>query len=936
MELPIKGASNSGDRMYEQLDISLSQNIAPNCVRPAGERTARDSYEANFAHRLFEEQAARAPHQLAVICNGRELTYGELNGRANRLALRLRSMGVGRNTLVAISVERSLEMVVAILGVLKAGGAYAPLDPAYPKERLAFMIGDSQPSILLTQSHLAADLPVCEAQRLFLDADPEVTSIGTSENPCGPQQANDLAYLIYTSGSTGKPKGVMISHGNLGHYVRSMKTAVGLTASDLYLHTASISFSSSVRQLMLPLSVGAGVVVATTDEIRDPLALFTMIKRLGVTVIDVVPSYWRSCIEVLRALPQASRDELLANRLRLILSASEPLLSDVPRAWRFDFGHQAHLINMLGQTETTGIVAAHPIVPDQENKVNMVPIGKPIDDVRIYLLDDQLRPARDGASGEICIGGPTVGLGYLNQPEIAAQKFVDDPFSETSDGRLYRTGDLGRRRADGTLEYQGRIDNQVKIRGHRVEPAEAEAALLEHPSTREAAVIARQDRPGDFRLVAYVAPQKVSAPSIAGHERYRLPNNMAVVHQNKHETDFFYQQLFIDQTNFKHGISLADNACVFDVGANIGLFTLFVQQVCKNARVYAFEPIPAVFESLTINTSLYCNHVELFQCGLAEQAKDIEFTFYPNSTSQSGRYGDETDEREVLRSIIANTKQANGDSAQPVSQYLDELVETRVNSEKVVCHLRTLSEIIKEERIERIDLLKIDVEKSEADVLAGIADNDWHRIQQIVIEAHDIDGQLDRLIDLLQRHGYSVIAEQDHYLKGSNLYNVYATRRGLKTTSAEKSVSYPVPILEDNILAAGELRRHLQTKLPEYLIPAEFVLLENLPRSPNGKIDRQALKSVDQRQAAEGEAFVAPNSPVEEELARIWSEVLRRDSISVHDNFFDLGGDSILVTRIVARAARSGLRLIPKHIFKHQTIVELAAALATSGEVVSG
>jgi amino acid adenylation domain-containing protein/FkbM family methyltransferase len=918
--------------MAQEFNTGLIQGIVESALTSGFEPAANYSRAAKDALRLFEEHALRTPDQQAVACQGRELTYGDLNARAARLATHLRSNGVGPNTLVAISFERSVEMVLGILGVLKAGGAYVPLDPAYPKERLEFMIADSQPAIYLTQSNLVSRLPNFAAPIVLLDPASFATSKGV-QGDTGPQYcATDLAYVIYTSGSTGKPKGVMITHGNLGHYVQSMQIATGVDASDVYLHTASISFSSSVRQLMLPLSVGASIVIATADEIANPVELFTTIKQRGVTVIDLVPSYWRSCIDALSTLPAAARSELLANELRLILSASEPLQSDVPRAWRFELKHQAQLINMLGQTETSGIVATHPIEPSKQDRAGVLPLGRSINDVRIYLLDAQMQPVAEGEAGEICIGGPTVGCGYLNYPELTAEKFPCDPFADNSDARLYRTGDLGKLAADGTLEFQGRIDNQVKIRGHRVEPAETDGALLEHRGVREAAVIVGENQSGNSRLVAYVAPHKVAATTIGGRERYRLPNNMAVVQQNKHETDFFYQQIFADQTNFKHGISLHDGACVFDVGANIGFFTLFVQQIWKNVRVYAFEPIPAIFETLQANTSLYGSSngadAKLFQCGLAEESKEVEFTFYPNSTSQSGRYGDETDERAVLRSIIENVKPETSNDGEQTEQYLDALVESRVSGEKIVCQLRTLSQIICEENVECIDLLKIDVEKSEADVLAGIASDDWKKIRQIVIEAHDVDGQLARITQLLSSQGYSVIAEQDEYLSGSSLYNVYATRPQTNSTTAAHGAPYAVPMLDDTILTCSDLRRHLQTKLPEYLVPAEINLVDSLPRLPNGKVDRQALKLIDRPPLASSKDFAAPISPVEEQLTQIWSDVLKCDEVSTSDNFFDLGGDSILVMQIVSRAARAGMRLTPKLIFKHQTIAALAMTLA--------
>ena len=917
--------------MSQELRAGSIADVGVAATLSNGLNSASNGTALQQAHQLFEAHAARTPDQLAVSCLDRELSYGELNARADQLAADLRSRGVGPNTLVAISLERSLEMVITILAVMKAGAAYLALDPAYPQERLGFMITDSQPAIRLTNSNLLGRLPACDVPTLLLDAVSLPASEGSNEKVDSQDCRSDLAYVIYTSGSTGKPKGVMISRENLAHYVRSMQTATGVNASDVYLHTASISFSSSVRQLMLPLSVGATVVVATTDEIANPVELFTTIKQRGVTVIDLVPSYWRSCVNVLESLSTKVRAELLTNNLRLILSASEPLLTDVPRAWRFEFDQQAQLLNMLGQTETTGIVATYAIEPTEDDCVSVVPLGKPINEVRIYLLDEQLRPVADGEAGEICIGGPTVGLGYLGHPELTAEKFPLDPFTVGSGNRLYRTGDLGRLTADGTLEFQGRIDNQTKIRGHRVEPVETESAVLEHKGVREVVVIASEDQPGNTRLIAYVAPHDLAAPAVDGRERYKLPNNMAVVQQNKHETDFFYQQIFVDQTNFKHGITLHDGACVFDVGANIGFFTLFVEQIWQNVRVFAFEPIPTIFETLRVNASLYGKphgaETKLFQCGLAEESGAVEFTFYPNSTSQSGRYGDEADEREVLRSIIGNVKpEAEGQN----DQYLDALVESRVNGEKVVCQLRTLSEIIRAEAIARIDLLKIDVEKSELDVLAGIAADDWEKIQQIVIEAHDVDGHLARLVQLLGDRGYQVVAEQDDYLNGSSLYNVYATRLQTAAKVAVSGAPYKVPTVTDSIISVGGLRRYLQAKLPDYLVPAEIVLVENLPRLPNGKVDRQALNRIEWEPSRPSEDFVAPLSPVEEQLAQIWSDVLRREAVSTDDNFFDLGGDSILVMQIVARAARAGLRLTPRLIFKHQTIAELATTLAAA------
>ncbi|MDQ2922122.1 MAG: amino acid adenylation domain-containing protein, partial [Acidobacteriota bacterium] len=766
------------------MKLERTTNSSPNIgLLEADVETAapvRQGRDDLFAHQLFEEWARRTPCRTAVQARNRRLSFGELNERANQLAHYLRSRGAGTETLVGISLERSVEMAVAIFGVLKAGAAYLPLDPTYPRERLSFMRADARPRFLIIQEGIGSDTEDSDLNVIKIDRDWSLIDRERKTEPeiiVGP---DNLAYVIHTSGSTGNPKGVMITHGNLGHYVQSLPGSVEVSDSDVYLHTASISFSSSVRQLMFPLSLGAEVIIATVDDIADPLALFKLIKERGVTAIDIVPSYWRACNHALGELAAAERDALLDNRLRLVLSASEPLYSETVRDWR-KFGHPARLVNMFGQTETAGIVFTHSIRDVEEGLI--VPVGRPIANTQVYVLNSRLQQVAAGETGELHVGGTGVGRGYLNHAELTAEKFVQDAFSSNPSARLYKTGDLGRIGADGAIEFLGRIDDQVKIRGHRVEPGEIETVLRKHPSVRDAIVV--PDNSNGQSLIAYVVAEHINASTISGLERYQLPNGMGIVQLNEHETDFFYQQIFADQTNFRYGITLGKGDCVFDVGANIGLFTLFAHQVCPSVNVFAFEPIPEIFKALEINVSLHGNGAKLFNCGLAEREQIAEFVFYPNSTSQSGRYADEADERKVLRTIIDNVKGYDTKNAGKVGQneLLDEIVEQRVQGERVVCTLKTLSQVIREQGVERIDLLKIDVEKSELDVLGGIEESDWPKIKQIVIEAHDANGQVAEMTQLLREHGFDCIAEQDSYLRGSSLYNLYASRNSLLATN---------------------------------------------------------------------------------------------------------------------------------------------------------
>ncbi|HEX6188588.1 MAG TPA: amino acid adenylation domain-containing protein [Pyrinomonadaceae bacterium] len=451
---------------------------------------------------LFEQQTTQNPAKVAVIAGDESLTYAELNERANQLARHLRSCGIGRESLVGICIDRSLEMAIGIAGILKSGGAYLPLDPDYPKDRLAFMVGDAKPPVIVSKSSLVDAFANSESRVVLLDDSATLTTLPTDNLPDQPQPS-DLAYVIYTSGSTGQPKGVMIEHGNLANYLLALNHELGVSSDDVYLHLASIAFSSSRRQLMLPLAQGATVMIADSNERKDPLKLFQTIKACGVTVMDAVPSFWRNCTTILQEFDEEERRGLLANKLRLMLSASEPLTSDIPRTWAKDFQHPARHVHMFGQTETAGIVCVNEIAI--ENDDERVPIGRPIANTEIRIVDENMKSCPPGEAGELLIGGAGVGRGYLNRPELSSERFITN-----DDKRFYRTGDFARLRRDGMLEFAGRRDQQIKIRGFRVELAEVETALAAHPELRECVVVAKADAHGSTRLIAYFAPRSGS------------------------------------------------------------------------------------------------------------------------------------------------------------------------------------------------------------------------------------------------------------------------------------------------------------------------------------------------------------------------------------------------------------------------------------------
>jgi amino acid adenylation domain-containing protein len=457
-------------------------------------RTAAEYPRQVLLHQLFEQQAVQQPQAVAVRCEGHSLSYAALNARANHLARRLRALGVGPDARVGILLERSEAMIVALLATLKAGGAYVPLDPAYPDARLEHMLRDCMPVTVLTEASLAGRLPGRQAQLLVPDADPACDEGNLAAAELGLTE-NHLAYVIYTSGSTGQPKGVMNEHRGIVNRIRWMQQAYQLGAHDVVLQKTPFSFDVSVWEFFWPLMAGAQLVMARPDGHKDPSYLSGLIRDTGVTTLHFVPSM----LQVF--LNHGEAAAACAGVARVICSGEE---LPAPLARQFlALLPQVGLHNLYGPTEAAVDVTAWTCTAGDQ--AASVPIGKPIANTRIYLLDERLRPTPAGVSGEIYIGGVQVARGYLNQPALSEQRFLADPFVEG--GRMYRTGDLGRWRDDGAIDYLGRNDFQVKIRGFRIEPGEIGAQLAAIAGVREAVVVARADGPGGQRLVAYIVAE---------------------------------------------------------------------------------------------------------------------------------------------------------------------------------------------------------------------------------------------------------------------------------------------------------------------------------------------------------------------------------------------------------------------------------------------
>jgi amino acid adenylation domain-containing protein len=462
---------------------------------------------------LFEEQVERTPGALAVVFAEQQLSYRELNERANQLAHYLQTLGVVPEQIVGIMMNRSLEMVISVLAVLKAGAAYLPLDPEYPQERLSFMLNDADAKALLTQSKLAEHLPQSEAFVIAVDQSEEIRHQSV-ENPTREVSAENLAYVIYTSGSTGKPKGVQVQHRGVSNVIAASIERLEVGTSSRVLQAASLSFDASVLEIFSALLSGACLILVDRETLMSNSLLSQLMRNQAITFI---------------ASPPSRLDTITDNEfpdLRTIIVGGESCSSETAARW----SGGRRFFNAYAPTETT---IYSTLFECSEMSTQSPPVGKPIANTEVYLLDEHLNPVPVGARGELYIGGMGIARGYLNRPELTAERFIPHPFSTEPGERLYRTGDLARYLPDGNIQFIGRVDQQVKLRGLRIELGEIETALSQHPEVRETVVILREDRPGDKRLIAYLVMKPsedeetlVTASQWRQYLKERLPEYM--------------------------------------------------------------------------------------------------------------------------------------------------------------------------------------------------------------------------------------------------------------------------------------------------------------------------------------------------------------------------------------------------------------------------
>ncbi|MEU7004576.1 amino acid adenylation domain-containing protein [Nonomuraea sp. NPDC046570] len=790
--------------------------------------------DAPLAHRCvvaaFEAHAAATPHAPAVTGGGRSLDYGELNARANRLAHRLRALGAGPETLVGLWAERGTDAVIGVLGIVKVGAAYLPLDPTYPADRLEYILADSACSLLVVQKGLVPPA-VGDAQVIDLDSDAD-----PAEDPGAPGIAvheDNLAYVIYTSGSTGQPKGVAVTHRGLAN-MAAQATGFGIGPGSRVLQYASLCFDASVLEMWFTWFAGAELVIATGligDELGEELAASAITHALLVpSVLGTVPH---------RALPH----------LQTLFIGAEAATPELVNRW----APGRRLVNLYGPTEGTVNVTAQ-LCPDHVSATP--PIGTPIANTQVYLLDAGLAPVPVGVPGEIYAAGAGLTRGYTGKPALTATRLVANPYGPPG-SRLYRTGDLGRYLPDGSIEFLGRSDNQVKLNGLRIELGEVESVLAAHPHVRQSAVTVCEGPSGQRRLVAYIVPERADDDEHAEAHLRDCRQEFDKRHREglpwpPHEhTSALAQRILAHQP-----------ARVLEIGCGEGL--LLRQLLAEDRRYTATDFAIAAVDRLRFAPDLVGRE---------------NLTVAVREASDFTGLADRSFDTVVLDSVVGHF---------PNTAHL----------EKVLTGAMAL--------VDDDGLL----------ALGDLAAPDTADPDELAVA-------LDYFTSHLARSPR--VADVEVIAAGSQRYHVLLrTRAGADTAAApvpEGMATDPLRRRQERTYVA-ELRRHARERLPDYMIPSSFTVMDGLPLSPSGKIDQRALPDPEPVMATVSEA---PRSPRQKFLCELFAEALGRDVVGVDDNFFELGGHSLLAIRLVNQIrAAMGVRLSLRELFLWPTPAGLA------------
>jgi amino acid adenylation domain-containing protein len=993
---------------------------------------------------LFELQVNRTPDNVAAIFEGRELTYSDLNRRANQLAHRLQALGVGPETLVGICVERSLEMIIGILGILKAGGGYLPLDASYPQSRLAFMLEDARVSVLLTQEKLAPQLPANDATVICLDSDWSSIASEPAENPrrrTGPQ---NVAYVIYTSGSTGKPKGCQIEHRNLIHYLDwANKYYFQNSGEGNFPLFSSLSFDLTVTSAFLPLLRGRTIQVFSQNTEIAQILKEIFAASSAIDCVKLTPSH----VSLLQDL------DLRNSSVRIAIVGGEALTLRHVRLLE-KLNPEMRIFNEYGPTEATVGCVVTRVSSDQQR----ILIGKPIQDTSVYLLDDVRNLVPVGVIGEMYIGGPGVARGYLNRPELTAERFITDPFSADSAARLYKTGDLARFLPDGNVEYLGRIDEQVKIRGFRVELGEIEMTLDSHPGIRQSVVVAREDHAGDKRLVAYLVPEadytasepeetlaleQVSQWTETFDESYQEGVDAIEATFNITGWKSSYTGQQIDSGEMRAWVETTVDRIrslrperVLEVGCGTGLLLFRLAPGCE--RYYGVDISQTALKFLQKHLSrpdLNVHHVILKRRAAHELDRELEpgglttvvlnsvVQYFPDldyftgvidhavksvgadgavfigdlrsfplleafHTSVQMYQSPDTMSCSHVRQRIRSKMRQEGEllidpaffvalqqSNPAISRVEIQLKRGRTHNELTLFRYDVTLHIggspVSSAECEWLDWKKHGLTITQLRALLqetspetlGLTNVPNARLRAVcdavrILSSDDEPATVGELRAALQESEATAVEPEDLWSIEQDLpYKVELRpssvgadgcldalfRRTDARGATEPSTMVRFPGQTDVIWGTyansplqqratskliPQVRVWLDGKLPEYMRPSAYLLLDSLPLTTNGKVNRRALPAPDDLRPEGDREYVAPSSPSEELVGGIIAEVLGIDRVGALDDFFDLGGHSLSAVQVISRIRRAfQIELSVQALFESPTVAGLVSII---------
>jgi amino acid adenylation domain-containing protein len=911
-----------GEEPWGRIDLLLTP-VEQLTVRAAVNATAAPEPTA-LLHTLFAEQVEERRAERAVFCSDVELTYGDLDRRANQVGRRLRELGARPNHLVAVVMEKGWEQVVAVLGILRSGAAYLPIDPGLPAERFRYLLEQAEVELALTQALPGVELSwPAGVRHLRVDGEEEFLSADTAELPTV-QSPDDLAYVIFTSGTTGLPKGVMIDHRGAVNTILDVNQRFGVGPEDRVLALSALSFDLSVYDVFGILAAGGAIVFPEPSAAREPGRWIELMERHQVTL-------WNSVPALLKMLVDYAGETPVTAPVRLVLLSGDWIPVTLPEQARALLPG-ARVVSLGGATEASIWSILHPI-GEIDPTLPSIPYGRPMVNQRFHVLNEALGPCPDWVPGQLYIGGIGLARGYWRDPEKTAASFIVHP--ETGE-RLYRTGDLGRFLPDGTIEFLGREDSQVKVQGYRIELGEIEAALAQHPGLRSAVVVASGEPRDEKRLVAYVVPERgqppAALPGLAPVERPessgRAAEPIALLEDPIERLEFKTRQLGLRRLDDRPAVPLPNRSGeeislrpyaerrtyrqyleTAVPGENLGELLRCLAEVELGGKPkYRYPSAGSLYPVQTyvyvkpgrvsgIEPGAYYYHPKDNRLIALSQAPLLAPTF--------GSENGPTFERCAFAVLLIAEMKAiaplYGELARDFSLleagYMSQLLMTSAVEERIgLCPVGTL--FLDDVR----DLFALEEGHQFLHALLG-----GEVEPEQVAEGNSDDYEL--FLKLLKQ--------------GST------PRAGGPLELDPERASREVRRLAEDAELIGELRDFLLAKLPEYMVPASFILLDGLPLTPNGKVDRQSLPRLDERRDGGGEkVFVAPRDEVEERVAVLWGDVLGLDRVGVEDNFFEAGGHSLLAARLIGRLREAFQVDLPLAVlFEVPTVAGLAASL---------